>query len=99
MSKGILEPASKNLRSEPWIVGKLAQAVLGSKTTVDWEKLISDYDAIRDSISRVVSGFESYNEKIRVEGGFYLPNKPRTGEFSTDSGRAKFLRSICRKFN
>jgi anaerobic selenocysteine-containing dehydrogenase len=41
----------------------------------------------------VVAGFENYNEKIRVEGGFYLPNKPREGEFPTDTGKAKFYAS------
>jgi anaerobic selenocysteine-containing dehydrogenase len=93
MSKGVLEPASEHLRSETWIVGKLAQAVLGDKTTVDWERMISNYDEIRDSISRVVAGFENYNEKIRDDGGFYLPNKPRMGEFPTDTGKAKFYSS------
>jgi len=99
MSKGILEPASGNLRSETWIVGKLARAVLGAKTTVDWERMISDYDEIRDSISRVVAGFENYNEKIRADGGFYLPNKPREGEFPTDTGKAKFHASGLPQIN
>ena len=31
VTHGILEPASEHLRSEPWIVGKLAQAVLKDK--------------------------------------------------------------------
>lgn len=99
MSRGILEPASGNLRSETWIVGKLAQAVLGAKTTVDWEAMISNYDTIRDSISRVVAGFENYNEQIRIDGGFYLPNKPREGEFPTDTGKAKFYASNLPKIN
>jgi anaerobic selenocysteine-containing dehydrogenase len=45
---------------------------------------------IREAISRVVAGFENYNEKIRIDGGFYLPNKPHEGEFPTDTGKAKF---------
>ena len=93
MSKGILEPASESLRSETWIVGKLAQAVLGKRTTVEWEKMISNYDEIRDSISRVVAGCQNYNEKVRRDGGFYLANKPRDGEFPTDTGKAKFFAS------
>ncbi len=90
MSRGVLEPASEDLRSETWIAGKLAQAVLKDKTTVDWKRLISNYDEIRDSISRVVAGFENYNKQIRIDGGFYLPNKPREGNFPTDTGKAKF---------
>ena len=93
MSKGILEPASEQLRSEVWIVGKLAQAVLKNKVTVEWERFLNDYDNIRDSISRVVSGCENYNQRIRQEGGFYMPNPPRNGEFPTDSGKAKFTAS------
>ena len=32
---------------------------------------------IRDSIEKVVPGFDSYNERCRENGGFYLPNPPR----------------------
>jgi molybdopterin-dependent oxidoreductase alpha subunit len=93
MSKGIFEPISEHVRSETWIVANLAKAVLGERTTVDWEKMVSDYDAIRDSISRVVPGFENYNEKIRRDGGFYLPNQPREGVFPNDAGKALFKSS------
>jgi len=41
------------LRSEPAIVAGMAQATLGSKSTVDWESLVADYDRIRDCIERV----------------------------------------------
>lgn len=97
MSKGVLEPASENLRSETWIACKLAEAVLKENTTVDWQAMRKDYDVIRDSISRVVEGCENYNQKVRVKGGFYLPNKPRRGEFPTESGKAKFIASPLQK--
>jgi molybdopterin-dependent oxidoreductase alpha subunit len=97
MSKGIFAPVSEHLRSETWIVANLAKAVLGEKTTVDWEKMASDYDAIRDSISRVAVGFEDYNEKIRREGGFYLPNPPREGTFPNDAGKALFKSSALHR--
>lgn len=93
MSKGVLEPASKLLRSEVWIIGKLAQAVLKSKMTFDWERMINDYDLIRDSISRVVAGCTNYNENVKRPGGFYLPNQPRDGVFPTESGKAAFKSS------
>ena len=94
---GILEPASEHLRSEPWIVGKLAQAVLGEKTTVDWEAMISDYDVIRDSIARCVTGCENYNEKVKRPGGFYMPNPPRERIFPTETGKALFKASKLEK--
>jgi len=93
MSKGIADPASEHLRSEVWIVGKLAQAVLKNKMRVDWERLINDYDRIRDAISKTVAGCENYNQKVRQDGGFYMPNPPHEGKFPTDSDRAKFFSS------
>ncbi|HQU84217.1 MAG TPA: molybdopterin dinucleotide binding domain-containing protein, partial [Pyrinomonadaceae bacterium] len=90
MSKGILEPASEHLRSEVWIVGKMAQAVLKNKLTVDWERMTNDYDAIRERISRVVAGCENYNVRVRKDGGFYMPNPPHEGKFPTKSGKAQF---------
>ena len=97
MTHGILEPASEFLRSEPWIVGKLANAVLGEKTTVEWEKMIENYDVIRDSIARTVKGCEDYNRKVKKDGGFYLPNQPRDGVFPTESKLAVFKSSALEK--
>jgi molybdopterin-dependent oxidoreductase alpha subunit len=97
MSQGILKPASKCLRSEPWIVSQLAKATLGEKTTVDWDAMAANYDKIRDSISRVVGGCENYNEKIRHPGGFYLPNGPQQREFKTKSGKAEFKANALEK--
>ena len=90
MSKGVLEPASEHMRSETWIVCRLAKAVLGGRSTVDWDAMAADYDRIRDAIERVVPGFEDYNERIRRPGGFYLPNPPRERLFPTASGKAVF---------
>ncbi len=86
MSKGVLSPASKDLRSEVWIVCELAKAVLGK----NWDEFINDYNKIRDSIERTISGFENYNQRVRKNGGFYLPNQPRIGEFPTHNGKANF---------
>ena len=90
MSKGIFEPISEQLRSETWIVCSLAKATLGDRATVDWDAMAADYDLIRDAISRVVPGCENYNERIREDGGFYMPNPPNRGEFPTTTGKALF---------
>jgi molybdopterin-dependent oxidoreductase alpha subunit len=97
MSKGIFEPLSEHLRSEPWIIAQLAKAVLGAKTTVDWDAMIFDYDRIREAISRVVAGCENYNEKVREPGGFYMPNPPREGVFPNKTGKALFKTSALRR--
>src|SRR5205809_5802716 len=90
MSKGILKPASEQLQSEPWIIAQTAKAVLGERSSVDWEAMAGNYDLIRDAISRTVTGCENYNERVRRPGGFYLPNLPREGKFPTPQGKALF---------
>ncbi|MCY7376243.1 MAG: FdhF/YdeP family oxidoreductase, partial [Pyrinomonadaceae bacterium] len=90
MSKGVLSPASKHLRSEVWIVAQLANAVLREKTTVDWSAMAGDYDLIREKIERTIPGFDDYNRRVRIGGGFYLPNKPRDGVFPTANNKANF---------
>ncbi len=88
-SKGVLKPISDNLLSEPAIVAGIAKATLSSQK-INWDKVISDYDNIRILIENSIEGFENYNEKVRVLGGFYLPNAPREGSFSTKNNKAKF---------
>lgn len=97
MSRGVFEPASVHLRSETWIVCQLARAVFGEDGGVDWPAFAADYDLIRDGISRVVPGCENYNERIRATGGFYMPNPPREGKFTTPSGKAQFVSSKLSK--
>ena len=90
MSRGVLAPASEHLRSEPAIIAGIARATLQDRTTVDWNRLIENYDHIREHIEHVVPGFTQYNVRVRQPGGFYLPNDPRQGKFDTPSKRAKF---------
>ncbi len=97
MSRGIFRPASKHLRSEPWIVAQLAKATLGANTTVDWELMVADYDNIRDAIAGTIHEFGDYNAKIRKPGGFYLPCRPRERDFDTASGKAQFTSSTIER--
>jgi anaerobic selenocysteine-containing dehydrogenase len=76
--------------SEPAIVARLARATLGERGSVDWEWLVEDYDRIRDLIERVITGFDDYNRRVRVPGGFYLPNLAREGVFKTSTNKANF---------
>src|SRR5258705_1185975 len=88
--QGLLKPASDQLLSEPAIVAGLGKAVLGSRSSVDWDGLLENYDQIRVHIEHVVPDFENYNERARQPGGFYLPNPIRKREFKTKDGRAHF---------
>ena len=89
-SRGQLAPASEQLLSEPAIVARLARATLGGRSTVNWEELIGDYDRIRERISRVIPGFDDYNNRIKSDGGFQLPNGARQREFRTSDMKAAF---------
>jgi molybdopterin-dependent oxidoreductase alpha subunit len=83
MSKGILKPVAAGLRSENRIICEIAETVLGARTKVGWNKYAQNYDAVRDLVERCIPGFEQYNKRVREPGGFYLPNGPRAGKFSS----------------
>jgi molybdopterin-dependent oxidoreductase alpha subunit len=89
-SRGVLTPLSDQLLSEPAIVCGLASSTLGTKSKVNWPAYAKDYDLIRADIEKTIPGFENYNERIRVPGGFYLPNGNRDGRFDTPSRKAQF---------
>ncbi|KOY50476.1 FdhF/YdeP family oxidoreductase [Polaribacter dokdonensis] len=89
-SQGHLEPCSEDLLSEPAIVAGLAKATL-KKTSVNWDKMISNYDFIRDKIATIIPGFKNYNQRVREDAGFYLPNNARANDFKpTTTGKANF---------
>lgn len=90
LSRGVLTPISDELLSEPEIVCRLAEATLGSRSRISWNKYMADYDLVRADIERTIPGFADYNERVRQPGGFYLPNCNRAGSFDTPSRKAHF---------
>ncbi len=92
-SQGFFPPASPDLLSDVAIIGNLAHATLGPRSTTDWLGLVADYNLIRDSISRVIPGFENFNARLAEEKFFYLPNAAKHRVFKTSSGKAKL--SVC----
>lgn len=88
-SSGKLKPASPRLRAEPAIVAGMAQATL-RETRVDWMTLVEDYDRIRNLIEQTIPGFENYNERIRIPGGFRMPLPPTERIWPTATGKAMF---------
>ncbi len=88
-SHGAVRPVAPGLLSEIAIVSRLAHATLGERVAIDWRAFEADYDVIREHISHVVPGFESFNADIRRVGGFVLPNGPRDSRtFATSTGKA-----------
>jgi molybdopterin-dependent oxidoreductase alpha subunit len=91
-SRGVLDPISENLINETHVACRMAKAVLGERSVVDWDKFINSYDAVRNDIEQCIPGFENYNERVVQKGGFYLPNGPRDGIFNSEfsPGKAAF---------
>ncbi len=90
-SRGRELPISEELKSDSEIIVRVAQAVFGEASPVDWESLL-DHDRVRDHIERVIPGFERFNERLHA-GFFYLPNAARDRVFRTSTGKAKL--SVC----
>jgi molybdopterin-dependent oxidoreductase alpha subunit len=99
-SRGNLEPLTREQKSEVAIACGLARALFkgGPKEKlVDWTRLEASYDRIREHIERVVPGFENFNERLRLPGGFYLPHAVRDKlVFKTKSGKGEFT---CHELN
>ncbi len=89
MSKGNLKPVSNHLLSESVIVCQMAKATL-SNTNTNWDNFKQHYDFIRSDIEKTIQGFTDYNKRVRIPGGFYLPNSAREGKFNTLTGKANF---------
>jgi molybdopterin-dependent oxidoreductase alpha subunit len=90
ISTGMNAPASPSLLSEPAIVARLAQATLPASRT-PWLALIADYNLIRERIARVIDGFDDFNARVRVPGGFHLRNPAREREWRIAGGRARLI--------
>lgn len=89
-SSGHLSPLSDQLKSETAIVAGMALATLKNSKT-PWADMPKNYDRVRQAIENTIPGFEKYNQRIRIPGGFYLPNKVRANDFSaTKTGKANF---------
>jgi molybdopterin-dependent oxidoreductase alpha subunit len=86
-SGGVLQPLTKEQKSEPAIIAGIAAATLGN-FPIDWMEAVSDYDIIRDHIAAVIPGFTDFNQRILQAGGFYLGNSARERKWTTPSNKA-----------
>ena len=88
ISYGMKEPGSAHQRSECAILAGMAQATLpGSKTP--WQDYVDNYDRIRDTMERVLEGFEDFNRRARHPHGFRMAQPARERIFKTPSDRAE----------
>ncbi|MDC0664276.1 FdhF/YdeP family oxidoreductase [Marinobacter sp. SS21] len=96
ISYGQLTPSSPQLRSEPAIVAGMAKATLGNHP-IDWESVTDDYSRIREMIADTIPGFENFNEKLKLPGGFHLGNTAAERIWQTGIGKARFMPSVLPK--
>lgn len=90
-SRGVLEPASPDLRAEVEIVCRIARATLPD-SDIPWESYIEDYDLIREKIAQVYPEiYEDFLNKIKDPKGFHLDIPPRRRAWKTSTGKANFL--------
>ncbi len=90
ISSGMNKPASPHLLSEPAIIARMAAATL-PQSQIAWLWMVEDYDRIRDKIAEVIDGFEDFNARVHVPGGFYLGNSARERAWVTPEGKARFM--------
>ncbi len=88
LSVGMKRPASRHLLSEPAVIAGLARAALPYSAT-PWEWYVEDYDRIRDTMARVLDGFEDFNRRVRLPLGFRIKQPARELVFHTPTGTAE----------
>jgi anaerobic selenocysteine-containing dehydrogenase len=89
ISYGMKEPGSPHQRSECAILAGMALATLPDSQT-PWQDYVDNYDRIRDTMARVLEGFEDFNRRARHPHGFRVAQPARERIFQTPSGRAEF---------
>ncbi|CAB3653670.1 Protein YdeP [Paraburkholderia phenoliruptrix] len=91
-SRGVAEPASEHIRSEPYIVAGIAKATLGNRFNVDWDAWRDDYSVVRDEIAKTYPEiFHDFNQRMWTPGGFHKPLPARERQWKTKSGKAEFI--------
>ncbi|MBW8778388.1 MAG: FdhF/YdeP family oxidoreductase [Burkholderiales bacterium] len=91
-SRGVAEPASAKLRSEPAIVAGIAKATLEPNPRVPWDQWVADYSKVRKAIEQTYPEiFHDFEERMWQPGGFHRPLGACHREWKTPNGKANFI--------
>ncbi|MCH1919140.1 FdhF/YdeP family oxidoreductase [Shewanella sp. A3A] len=90
-SSGRVDMRGEQMRSEVAIIAGIAAATLGARNPVDWQAMVDNYDRIRDLIEQTIPGFDDFNQRLDVPGGFYLGNSAGERVWNTAVGKARFF--------
>jgi molybdopterin-dependent oxidoreductase alpha subunit len=90
-SRGVRDPVSAEIRSEPFIVAGMAKATLPSNPHLDWDNWVADYSLVRDAIEATYPDqFKDFNKRMFTPGGFPRPLAARERKWKTPNGKANF---------
>ena len=90
-SRGMRDPVSEHVLSEPAIIAGLAKATLPANPKVDWDRWVGDYALVRDAIEATYPDqFKDFNDRMFTPGGFPRPLGARKREWKTPNGKANF---------
>ncbi len=91
-SRGVADPVSAHVRSEPWIVAEIAKATLPPNPKVDWDAWVGDYGQVRGAIEATYPDvFEGLDARMFEPGGLEKPLSARERDWKTDTGKANFF--------
>jgi len=91
-SLGKRHAPSPHLLSEPRIVGELAKATIGGRSSIPWDDWMADHALVREEIEQCYpDDFRDFNERFRQPGGFHRDIGASKRVWETDSGKANFL--------
>jgi molybdopterin-dependent oxidoreductase alpha subunit len=97
-SRGVVEPASPDLMSEPAIVAGIAKATVFDKASIDWDAWAGNYALVRDEIAAIYPEiFHDFNQRMWTPGGFRRPLPAANREWKTPNKKANFI--APRSFN
>jgi molybdopterin-dependent oxidoreductase alpha subunit len=89
-SRGILTPASPELRSESAIIASLAAAAEAGQGRINWQLLGNDNQEVRKLMAETISALKQIDRLPGSGSGFDLDNPLRRRVFNTPSGKAMF---------
>ena len=90
-SRGVTEPASPHLLSEPAILAGIARHLFPNNQAIPWERWVGDYSLIREEIAAIFPEiFHDFNARMWTPGGFRRPMPVAQRHWKTPNGKANF---------
>jgi molybdopterin-dependent oxidoreductase alpha subunit len=99
LSRGVLPPVSEHLLSEPEIVCRLADATLGRRSQISWERYSKDYDVIRADIERTIRVLKNIMSGYGCREDFICPIATAKAALTTTFKKRDSMWLRCKSLN